>query len=144
MVFLFVVHKLRIFTHVVFQVNANLKLPLRIRAVRVEGANYTRDSFLSSIIEPVLHSQNIPFPESPSVQPKTLESILHTTRRLADVLVRTDIFSSVNPTIIRSRDELATSQDVDIVFGCRERSRKFLQTATEVGNNEGTAVCPLN
>ncbi|GJJ11440.1 hypothetical protein Clacol_005673 [Clathrus columnatus] len=121
-------------------VNTNLKLGLRIRAIRVEGANHTRDSFLSTIIEPILRSENVTIPSGISdTQPETLESVLHTTRRIADLLVQTDIFSSVNPTLVKSRDPLATDKDVDVVFKCKERGRMFLQTATEIGNNEGTA-----
>lgn len=118
---------------------------MRIWAVRVEGAPHTRTSFLASIINPSLSSGALPSPStqlSPSDVPpvETLESALHATRRISDVLIRSDIFSSVQPTLERSRDPLAQFRDVDLVIRCRERSRFFLKTATEIGNNEGTAV----
>lgn len=118
---------------------------MRILAVRVEGAPRTRTSFLASIISPLL-TTNVPFSSpahlsSEATPPlQTLESVLHSTRRVSDVLLRSDIFSSVQPTLERSRDPLSQPRDVDLVLRCRERSRFFLKTATEIGNNEGTAV----
>ncbi|KAF8484102.1 surface antigen-domain-containing protein [Gautieria morchelliformis] len=121
-------------------VHGNLTLPLRIRAVRVEGAPRTRASFLASIIDPLL-SANVPTQVSAAEPPppQTLESALHTTRRISDVLIRSDIFSSVAPRLEVSRDARAQLGDVDLVIRCRERGRFFLKTATEIGNNEGTA-----
>jgi outer membrane protein insertion porin family len=119
---------------------------MRIWAVRVEGAPRIRTSFLASLINPllttnVLFSPSIHSPSSEAAPPiQTLESALHATRRVSDVLLRSDIFSSVQPTLERSRDPLAQPRDVDLVIRCRERSRFFLKTATEIGNNEGTAV----
>ena len=118
--------------------NTNLTLPIRVRAVRVVGADRTRPSFLQSIIDPILVDE--PSSLSEALTKETLEAALHKTRRISDVLLRSDIFASVSPTLERSRDELAEAQDVDIVIRCRERGRHFLKTATEIGNNEGTAV----
>lgn len=122
---------------------------MRIWAVRVEGAPRTRTSFLASIINPLL-ADNVPFSpstrlSSSEVDPlnQTLESVLHATRRISDVLLRSDIFSSVQPMLEQSRNPLAQARDVDLVFHCRERNRFFLKTATEIGNNEGTAVSPV-
>lgn len=128
------------------KINGNLTLPMRIWAVRVEGAPLTRTSFLSSIINPLL-SPNFPFSRNelaPSLEgvprARTLESVLHTTRRITDVFMRSDIFASVQPSLQRSRDPLAQTEDIDLVLRCREHGRFFLKTATEIGNNEGTAV----
>jgi len=119
-------------------VNGNLTTPTRIRAVRIIGAERTRASFLSSIINPILFDERSSLGHVATLE--TLESALHKTRRISDVLVRSDIFASINPTLERSRDEFAESQDVDLVIKCTERGRRFLKTATEIGNNEGTAV----
>ncbi|KAF8508251.1 surface antigen-domain-containing protein [Hysterangium stoloniferum] len=113
-------------------VTGNLKAPIRIREVRVLGAPCTRPSFLSYIINPILSSPD-------SAEDNTLEAALHTTRRVADILIRTDIFSSVNPTLERSYHPLAQEKDVNLVVRCQEKSRFFMKTATEIGNNEGTA-----
>ncbi|KAF8582575.1 hypothetical protein K439DRAFT_1635230 [Ramaria rubella] len=126
-------------------INGNLTLPMRIWSVRVEGAPRTRPSFLASIIQPGLSpetplSRITEVPSLKSVPPaQTLESALHATRRVSDVLIRSDIFSSVEPTLERSHHPLSQERDVDLVIRCRERSRFYLKTATEIGNNEGTA-----
>jgi len=103
---------------------------MNISAVRVEGATHTRKSFLSSIIAPALSTE----------KDSTLEDVLHTTRRISHALKKTDIFSSVEPHIDRPRSNLALPGDVDLVFKTRERGRWYVSSATEVGNNEGSAV----
>ena len=103
---------------------------MNISAVRVEGATHTRKSFLNSIIAPALSTEN----------DSTLEDVLHTTRRISHALKKTDIFSSVEPHIDRARSNLASPRDIDLVFKTRERGRWYVSSATEVGNNEGSAV----
>ena len=115
------------------QVNGNLATPLRIASVRVEGAIQTRKSFLGSIINPLL-------PEPSTEDAATLESVLHTTRRIGSVLQETDIFQTVEARLEESRDALSRSGDVDVVFKTREKGRFYLNTSTQVGNNEGGAV----
>lgn len=106
-------------------------------AVRVEGAVHTRKSFLASIINPA-----IPPPISPSaLQPNTLEDVLHATGRISNILKRTDIFTSIEAHLERPRDPLARPGDVDLVFKTKERGRLYASSSTELGNNEGTAVC---
>lgn len=101
--------------------------------MRVEGATVTRSSFLAFLINPVLASRA---PNSPS----SLESVLHTTRKLSHILHRTDIFKSLDAKIERAQDSLAGPDDVDIVFHALEKGRYYLNTSTELGNNEGSAV----
>lgn len=108
-------------------------------AVRVEGAVHTRKSFLASIINPA-----IPPPIPPSaLQPNTLEDVLHATRRISSILQKTDIFKSIEAHIERPRDPLARPGDVDLVFKTKERGRLYASSSTELGNNEGSAVCSL-
>lgn len=104
---------------------------MKISAVRVEGAIHTRKSFLGSIIAPALSTDNN----------STLEDVLHTTRRISHALKKTDIFSLLEPHVDRPRSNLASPGDVDLVFKTRERGRWYVSSATEVGNNEGSAVC---
>jgi outer membrane protein insertion porin family len=109
---------------------------MNISSVRVEGAKRTRKSFLGSVINPILLAR-------PSEEDKSsdLESVLHTTRHLAHMLKKTDLFNSVEASLQRSQDVMSGPEDVDIVFKTRERGRYYLNTSTELGNNEGSAVC---
>ena len=99
--------------------------------MRVEGAAHTRQSFLAWLINPHLRQTS---------DSSTLESVLHTTRRLSHIFQETDVFHTVEAKIERSRDAMAEDGDVDIVFKTREKGRYFLKTATEMGNAEGNAV----
>ena len=112
--------------------NENLSTPLNIASVRVRGAVRTRDSFLGSIIDPVLERQD---EDSP-----TLGTVLQKTKEIKSLLEETDLFSQVEAVIDRSRGPLAHPDDVDVVFLTREKGRYFLNTSTQVGNNEGGAV----
>lgn len=113
------------------QINANLESPARIAAIRVEGATRTRRSFLGHLIAP--HLQN--------TETNDLQTTLNTARYLAHLLNKTDIFSHVAVNVEHARNSLAASNDVDLVFTTKERGRLYLNSSTELGNNEGTAVC---
>jgi outer membrane protein insertion porin family len=117
------------------KINSNLSSNMNISAVRVEGSTVTRSSFLGFLINPLLASSTLK--DSPS----NLESVLHTTRKISHILHKTDMFKSVDAKIERARDSLANPDDVDIIFNTREKGRYYLNTSTELGNNEGTAVC---
>ncbi|KAF5318566.1 hypothetical protein D9619_010794 [Psilocybe cf. subviscida] len=109
-------------------INDNIKSRVNISSVRVEGAPNTRRSFLAGIIDPAVSSC------------ETLEDALHATRRISHSLQKTDIFSSIEASIDRPKDNaFAQTGDVDLVFKTRERGRWFVSSSTEVGNNEGTA-----
>ncbi|KAL1941521.1 hypothetical protein VTO73DRAFT_6960 [Trametes versicolor] len=112
-------------------VNENLTTPLHVASVRVRGAPRTRESFLASIIDPVLRA--------PDENGATLESVLRKTKEIKSLLEETDLFTQVEAVIDRSRDTLAHPEDVDVVFLAKERGRYFLNTSTQVGNNEGGA-----
>ncbi|KAF8804775.1 hypothetical protein BYT27DRAFT_7106989 [Phlegmacium glaucopus] len=116
-------------------INANIKNPVNVSAVRVEGAAHTRKSFLASIINPAIPPPNPPS----SLQPNTLEDVLHATRRISNILKKTDIFTSVEARLDRPRDPLAHPGDVDLVFKTKERGRLYASSSTELGNNEGSA-----
>ncbi|KAG6888003.1 hypothetical protein C0992_009956 [Termitomyces sp. T32_za158] len=113
-------------------IQENLSAPFRIASVRVEGATNTRSSFLGSLIRPSLHSS--------SDSPSNLGSVLHTSRGISHLLQKADIFQSIETVIERPRDAPSSTSDVDIVFKVRERGRLFLNTSTELGNNEGNAA----
>lgn len=100
--------------------------------MRVTGAYNTRQSFLGSLIKPVL-----------SKPINTLGDVLHSTRHISYLLQKTDIFKHVEARLERSKSDLASPNDVDVVFKTREHGRYYLNTSTELGNNEGSAVCCL-
>ena len=100
--------------------------------MRVRGAVRTRESFLGSRIDPYL----APSPD----EPQTLNTVLRKTKEMKSLLEETALFSQVEAVIDRSRDALAHPDDVDVVFLTREKGRYFLNTSTQVGNNEGGAV----
>ncbi|EKM75679.1 hypothetical protein AGABI1DRAFT_116270 [Agaricus bisporus var. burnettii JB137-S8] len=115
--------------HLSSLINANLESPARIAAIRVEGATRTRRSFLGHLIAP--HLQN--------TETNDLQTTLNTARYLAHLLNKTDIFSHVAVNVEHARNSLAASNDVDLVFTTKERGRLYLNSSTELGNNEGTA-----
>lgn len=114
------------------QINENLTSPSRVSAVRVEGAERTREGFLGFLINPFL---------GPEKAPGNLEGVLHAARGIAGRLEGTGIFRSVEARIDRARSPVAQEGDVDLVFRTREKGRVYLKTSTELGNNEGSAVC---
>ena len=59
---------------------------------------------------------------------------------MTGALERTDIFSSVQATVERSRSALAGENGVDVILKVKDRSRMFLKGSTETGNGEGSAV----
>jgi len=113
-------------------INGNLKTPVNISAVRVEGALHTRKTFLGEIVA------------ADAGNAATLEDVLHASRRISHGLRKTDIFTSIEAFIDRPRDPLAHSGDVDLVFKTKERGRWYVSSSTELGNNEGSAVCILH
>lgn len=100
--------------------------------MRVRGAVRTRNSFLGSIFDPYL----APSPD----EPQTLGTVLRKTKEMKSLLEETDLFSHVEAVIDRSRDVVAHPDDVDVIFLAKEKGRYFLNTSTQVGNNEGGAV----
>ncbi|KAL9709920.1 hypothetical protein Ac2012v2_006980 [Leucoagaricus gongylophorus] len=112
-------------------INNNLDSPARIAAIRMEGARRTRHSFLSFLFGPFLVSD----PDRPT----DLQSTLRTARHISHLLNKTDIFSGMAVRVDQARDPSADSNDIDLVFITRERGRLYLNSSTELGNNEGTA-----
>lgn len=107
---------------------------MNIASVRVRGAPRTRESFLGSLINPVLENT------TDSGDVSTLASVLRTTTDLKGLLEETDLFHSVDASLERSKGPLTNPNDVDVVLLAREKGRYFLNTSTQVGNNEGGAV----
>lgn len=98
-------------------------------AVRVEGANNTRDAFLGSLVSPLL----------PSPTGSTLSTVLTSARAISDRLLSTDIFTSLSASLEPAQSPTASPYDVDLVLNTKEKGRFFLKSSTEIGNNEGNA-----
>lgn len=114
------------------QITNNLKTPMNISAVRVEGTPHTRKSFLGFLIKPAL--------EQSFEEESDLQAVLHATRRISHILHKSDIFRTVEAKVERARDVTAKEGDVDLVFKTKEKGRFYLNSSTELGNNEGSAV----
>ncbi|KAG9000288.1 hypothetical protein FRB90_011865 [Tulasnella sp. 427] len=116
-------------------ISENLDQPARIGAIRVEGAEKTRTSFVGSLVKPYIASPT----DGTSPRPTTLSDVISTTNEVQSLLMATQIFKSVKPTLERSWSPLAEQDDIDIVFKCAEKGKYFIRTATDVGNQEGSA-----
>jgi outer membrane protein insertion porin family len=132
-------------------VNGNTERAGRLVSVRVEGAVRTRPGFLEDLFQPYLQpssTQGIyPFSAfnhnyAPAM-PQNFGGILLASRHLTSQLMRTDLFSSVQPRLEASRDVFAREGDVDLVLRAREKGWFYAKTSTEVGNGEGTAGMTL-
>ena len=115
-----------------------MSFPLRVAAVRVEGATHTRSSFLNWLFHPYLSSSLGTDDLGPN---SSVQSVLRATKKLSNVLLDSNIFSTVQPRIEPSKSLLSKYGDVDIVFQTQERKKWFLRTSTELGENGGSAVC---
>ncbi|KAH9924208.1 surface antigen-domain-containing protein [Fomitopsis serialis] len=125
--------------HLAEVVNDNMSTPLRLASIRVEGAARTRQSFLSALVTPFLPPPVTPSFSASSDHSSSLGDVLHKARHIGSLLQETDIFQSVEARLEGSRDFLARPGDVDLVLRTRERGRFYLNTSTQVGNNEGGA-----
>ncbi|KAG8935261.1 hypothetical protein FRC02_008396 [Tulasnella sp. 418] len=117
--------------HLVDVINSSTNSPARIASVRVEGARQTRKSFLANLINPLIPSDT---------SDTTFGDVLHTVRHMSSILKDAQVFTSVEPTLQRSTVLTASPDDLDIVLKCKERGKWFLKTATDLGNQEGSAT----
>ena len=100
----------------IWQVSASLDSPARIADVRVQGPTATRSSFLGFIIRPHINA-----PTPPSITEGSLQDVLRRVDRMTGALERTDIFSSVQATVERSRSALAGENGVDVILKVKDR-----------------------
>lgn len=135
------------------QVGGNLSTPLKISNVRIEGATKTRPSFLARVVNPYFTPQLATSTKLSPVSPfpshlisedlsneSTLETVLHQTRLIGNALARTQLFKKIVPELEIPKDDMASVEDVDVVFRVEERGRLSLKSATEVGDGDATAV----
>lgn len=131
-------------------------VPLRLAAIRIEGAKNLRPSFLSGLCRPYLDGTLKP--DNPlhrllyshrlhhtlPGQPTSIPAILALTNSLGQDLTSFDLFSDIAaqlaPAASASASSSSSAEDVDVVLRCQEKGRFFLKTSTEVGNGEGNGV----
>ncbi|KAI8142254.1 surface antigen-domain-containing protein [Fennellomyces sp. T-0311] len=106
--------------------NATAASPAHVNAVTILGTKATRSGFLQTVTEPVLDS-------------KTVADVVNQSQEIAEQLLRLDIFDNVQILLDRATDTdpLAAPGSVNVVYKVKEKSRVFLKTGTEIGNNEG-------
>jgi outer membrane protein insertion porin family len=125
-------------------------VPLRLAAIRIEGAKSLRPSFLGQLCRPYLEAALKPtllnrlfyshrLDHVLPGQYTSLSSILDLTSSIASDLTSLDLFQDITATL-RPSQVGVTVEDVDIVLACKEKGNYFLKTSTDVGNGEGNAT----
>ncbi|KDN46266.1 hypothetical protein K437DRAFT_256229 [Tilletiaria anomala UBC 951] len=123
---------------------------LRLASIRIEGAEQVRPSFLLSVLRPYIDPLAPLLPWSEALyahrtsfkrpaQPTTFSGILALTQSLGADLTSFDLFKDVSARFEPCAHPLASDEDIDIVLQCVKKSRLFLKSSTDIGNDEGTA-----
>ncbi|KAI9029783.1 surface antigen-domain-containing protein [Phycomyces nitens] len=97
-----------------------------VNAVSILGAIRTRPSFLETATAKIMDS-------------KTVADVVNQSQLVADQLMRLDVFEQVKVLLDRASDSdpLAAPGSINVVYQVKEKSRFFIKTGTEIGNNEG-------
>ncbi|KAI9319661.1 surface antigen-domain-containing protein [Dichotomocladium elegans] len=97
-----------------------------VNAVFLLGTHATRPGFLENITTPVLNA-------------KTIAEVVNRSQTVAEQLQRLDIFDHVQVVLDRATDmdPLAAPGSINVLYRIKEKSRLFIKTGTEIGNNEG-------
>ncbi|CAG8777540.1 3335_t:CDS:2, partial [Cetraspora pellucida] len=101
--------------------------PFYIHSFRINGTKRTRQTLLESVTYNAL-------------QARTLGTIIDEVRIAADKLRRLDIFQYVDVLLDASNDTGA----LDVILSVEEKSRFWIKTGTEIGNDAGSANISLN
>lgn len=102
---------------------------VHINAVTILGVKTTRPSFLETATNKILKA-------------KTVADVINTSQDVAENLMRLDIFDNVNILLdsATESDPFAAPDSINVVYQVKEKSRVFIKTGTEIGNNEGNMV----
>ncbi|KAI8969029.1 surface antigen-domain-containing protein [Mycotypha africana] len=97
-----------------------------VNSVSVLGTKITRPQFLQKATKAVLSST-------------TYADVINNAQNIAEELQRLDIFDHVQVLLDKASDSdpLALPDSINVVYQVKEKSRVFLRTGTEIGNNEG-------
>ncbi|KAI8971400.1 surface antigen-domain-containing protein [Pilobolus umbonatus] len=97
-----------------------------VNAVTVLNTKATRPSFLHTATKSILEA-------------KTVADVINLSQQTAERLQQLDIFESVQLRLDNASDmdPLAAPGSINVVYRVKEKSRVFIKTGTEIGNNEG-------
>ncbi|KAG0985507.1 hypothetical protein G6F28_010474 [Rhizopus arrhizus] len=97
-----------------------------VNAVTILGAKVTLPSFLE-------------YATRKPLQAKTVADVINFSQDTAERLSQLDIFDDVQVLLENASDNdpLAAPDSINVVYKVKEKSRLFIKTGTEVGNNEG-------
>ncbi|KAI9480560.1 MAG: surface antigen-domain-containing protein [Benjaminiella poitrasii] len=98
-----------------------------VNAVTILGTKVTRSRFLEKATKDVLEA-------------KTYADVINKAQGVAEQLQRLDIFEYPVHVLLDNAsdsDPLAAPDSVNVVYQVKEKSRVFIKTGTEIGNNEG-------
>lgn len=103
-----------------------------INAVTILGIKSTRPSFLQTATNKILEAKNV-------------ADVINKSQDVAETLMRLDIFDHVDILLDNATDSdpLAAPGSINVVYQVKEKSRVFIKTGTEIGNNEGNMVKDL-
>jgi outer membrane protein insertion porin family len=74
------------------------------------------------------------------LEAKTYADVINTSQDIAAKLQRLDIFEAPVQILLDNAsdsDPLAAPDSINVVYQVKEKSRVFIKTGTEIGNNEG-------
>jgi outer membrane protein insertion porin family len=77
----------------------------------------------------------------PALQARTLGSIINEVQITTDKLNRLDIFKHIDVLLDNSSDPFVQPGAIDVILSTEEKSRFWIKTGTEIGNDAGSAVC---
>lgn len=102
---------------------------VHVNAVTILGVKATRPSFLEKVTNKILQAKNV-------------ANVINTSQDVAEDLMRFDIFDNVQILLDNATDSdpLAAPDSINVVYQLKEKSRVFIKTGTEIGNNEGNMV----
>lgn len=71
-----------------------------------------------------------------------MADVINKSQDVAENLLRLDIFDHVQILLDNATDSdpLAAPDSINVVYQVKEKSRVFIKTGTEIGNNEGNMV----
>ncbi|KAF1807030.1 surface antigen-domain-containing protein [Mucor lusitanicus] len=97
-----------------------------VNAITILGTKQTRPGFLEKATKDVLEAN-------------TYADVINSAQQVAEKLQRFDIFDGVQILLDNATDSdpLAAPESINVVYQVKEKSRVFIKTGTEIGNNEG-------
>lgn len=80
------------------------------------------------------------------LEANTYADVINSAQQVAEKLQRFDIFDGVQILLDNATDSdpLAAPESINVVYQVKEKSRVFIKTGTEIGNNEGNMVACIH